>query len=248
MAARFSTSDSIEPLPQTNEDWKADHLKKIKDILPQLPDREADLIRLYYFRKKRQTDIAEIFNITQAAVSYRLQRALERIRFLIEIPNVTKKQIFDDLYGFMSELDAQIFSEMFESTCQSEVADILDISQGRVRHRYIANLERLGYEMSERVTKWFDDFEDPPTQATKIRALLEEVAELQSAGADIKEIEDCLRTVVEIMRTLDAKFISEDLMRFADYYKTFLFIRYNFNIRREIRLPKWSSRPTKTLV
>lgn len=254
IAARFSQGDGLEPLPETDEQWKNLHLDKIKAVLDRLPAREADLVRLYFFRGKRQTDIAEIFSVTQAAVSYRLQRALMRIRFLIEIPEVTKEQIFTDLHGLMEELDARIFSEMFLSTCQSEVAKILDISQGRVRHRYIANLAKLGDHLYERLLEWDYSLSDAQLgpEAVRVCEMIEDYDDLKKEGA-LPEVnapeDDLLFWVVNAMREVDDdEVLPPDLLLLGDYYKTFLTIRYHFNILREIRSPKWTSRPKHSLV
>src|SRR5271155_4681709 len=66
----------------------ADYESRIAPLLNRIPQREADLIYLYYIQKKRQADIAEIFGVTQAAISYRLDRGLQRIKFLLSIPQV----------------------------------------------------------------------------------------------------------------------------------------------------------------
>jgi len=262
LAARFSQGDTLEPLPECDEQWKNLHLDKIKAVLDRLPKREADLIRLYYFRGKRQTDIAEIFGITQAAVSYRLQRALKRIRFLVEIPEVTNAQIFKDLHGFMSELDAKIFSEMFTSTCQSEVAEILDISQGRVRHRFISNLTKLGEDLGQKLVEWSDRLheqasEDKPITPKELTLcdLIEDYLDLPEGGRlpeSPKEADEYpLFHVVDAMREVhadDEDSLGASLMLWGDYYKSFLTIRHNFNLLREIKLPKWDNRPNHSLV
>lgn len=249
LANRFSTEDTFVPIHGPDEDWKNLHLDKIKDVLCRLPDREADLIRLYFFKSKRQTDIAEIFNITQAAVSYRLKRALDRIRFLIEIPEVTKDEIFEDLVGVMpTKLDARIFAEMFESTCQSEVAEILDISQGRVRHRFIANLARLGDVLVDRVYAWAQKQEEDLVEISEILKTLDTYQETAKKDAtEPKDLEEILKGMVLQLEELPEEMHDDPLLLFAQYYKTFVKIRYNFNILREIKLPKWSNRPVLSI-
>src|SRR5690554_5695563 len=48
-----------------------DFRSRIDPLLERIPDREADIIYMYFYQEKRQADIAVIFNMTQAAVSYR---------------------------------------------------------------------------------------------------------------------------------------------------------------------------------
>lgn len=249
LASRFSTEDTLNPLPQQDEEWKEVHLEKIKAVLDRLPSRESDLIRLYFFMNKKQTDIAEIFNITQAAVSYRLKRALDRIRFLVEIPEVSKEDLYEDLLPVMpSKLDARIFAEMFESTCQSEVAEILEISQGRVRHRFIANLERLGKVLTDRIYAWAHRQEEGSLEVAQISEPLDELMSLyRDKAIPIEEFEVRLQAIVALLLELPEDLREPELLLFGQYYKTFVKIRYNFNILREIKLPKWSKRSTKVL-
>lgn len=119
-------------------------------LLERLPEREADLIYLYYVRKKRQADIAEIFNVTQAAISYRLDRGLQRIKFLLSIPQITEDEIRKDLGVLCTRgkqtfktIDVDILVGMWETTCQSEVASKLGLTQGRVRHRFFKAVKVL---------------------------------------------------------------------------------------------------------
>jgi DNA-directed RNA polymerase specialized sigma24 family protein len=187
-----------------------DYESRIQPLLDRIPEREADLIYLYFIQRKRQLDIATIFGITQAAVSYRLERGLQRIRFLLSIPQVTEEELRADLpHVFPMELpcplccptkakaawadagelaegegegpksapkskpgkskkapppppaanpnqpcrvcvgsrailiDVAILVGMWKTTCQSEVATMLNLTQGRVRHRFFRAVERL---------------------------------------------------------------------------------------------------------
>ena len=125
----------------------AEALKKIdliKDIINQLPPREADFVELYFFQHLRQTDIADIFRVSQPTVCYRLMRAADRIRFLLNLPLIEQNQLNQDLSGFLADpLDVRIMMLMWETTCQSEVAKQLGVSQGLVRHRFLRSLSRM---------------------------------------------------------------------------------------------------------
>src|SRR5271157_3810148 len=109
---------------------------RIAPLLDRIPKREADLIYLYFIQKKRQADIAVIFNVTQAAISYRLDRGLKRIKFLLSIPQVTEEDIRRDLPDIFKPIDVDILLGMWSTTCQSQVAEDLGLTQGRVRHRF----------------------------------------------------------------------------------------------------------------
>jgi hypothetical protein len=117
---------------------------EIRPLLDRIPEREADLIDLYYIHKKRQADIAEIFGVTQAAISYRLDRGLQRIRFLLSIPQLTEEEMKRDLLLVpFKEMDINILIGMWQTTCQSEVAARLALTQGRVRHRFFVAVKVL---------------------------------------------------------------------------------------------------------
>jgi Sigma-70, region 4 len=116
---------------------------RVRPLLDLIPEREADLIELYYVGKKRQADIAEIFKVTQAAISYRLDRGIQRIKFLLSIPTVTEAEIRDDLSTLFEDIDINILVGMWKTTCQSEVANMLKLTQGRVRHRFFKAVEKL---------------------------------------------------------------------------------------------------------
>lgn len=123
---------------------------QIKPLLDRIPEREADLIFLYYIQKKRQADIAEIFGVTQAAISYRLDRGLQRIRFLLSIPQIDEEDLRRDLPQVpFKAIDVDILVGMWQTTCQSEVASRLGLTQGRVRHRFFGAVKILDKRAKE---------------------------------------------------------------------------------------------------
>lgn len=145
---RFAVEDGLAFLDVTGNETLTEEseelLERIKPLLDHLPAREADFVELYFFRHLKQTDIAAIFRVSQPTVCYRLQRAAARLRFLLKLPDLDDGELFDVLEGFLSDnLDVKIMLLMYETTCQSEVAKRLDVSQGLVRHRFIRSIERM---------------------------------------------------------------------------------------------------------
>lgn len=121
-----------------------DFESRVAPLLDLIPKREADLIYLYFIQRKRQADIATIFGVTQAAVSYRLDRGIQRIKFLLSIPLVTEVELREVLPEvFRHQIDIDILVGMWSTTCQSEVAKTLNLTQGRVRHRFFKAVEVL---------------------------------------------------------------------------------------------------------
>lgn len=144
------SADELEELEQEMAQLMetAGYRESVKPLLDKIPPREADIIELYYLRGKRQADIAIIFGVTQAAVSYRLGRGILRIKYLLDMPQVTRDQMIEDLSrAFTCEdgmhVDVKILVNMWETSCQSEIAKILGLTQGRVRHRFFKAVEKL---------------------------------------------------------------------------------------------------------
>jgi len=141
---RFSTEDAFVFPSATMSEESQQKLERIKGIIDSLPPREADFVELYYFNQLKQTDIAVIFGVSQPTVCYRLQRATARIQFQLSLPVVEKSQLDKDIEGFLADpLDVNIMKLMYETTCQSEVASKLNVSQGLVRHRFIRSIKRM---------------------------------------------------------------------------------------------------------
>jgi DNA-directed RNA polymerase specialized sigma24 family protein len=147
LESRFADESSLTYydtiLDEPTEDDQA-QLDQIWAVMDQLPPREADFVDLYYFKKLKQTDIALLFGVSQPTVCYRLARAADRLRFLLNLPKVNREQLAKDMAGFLSDaLDVQIMVLMWETTCQSETAKRLNVSQGLVRHRFLRSLSQM---------------------------------------------------------------------------------------------------------
>lgn len=147
MQSRFCQEDGMAFMDsiftEPSEEARA-QIERIRDILDLLPPREADFVDLYYLRQFRQTDIAHIFKVSQPTVCYRLQRATARIRFLLRIPEVDLQEMRGHLEQVLTDpLDVDIVVLMCRTTCQSEVAQTLGVSQGLVRHRFIRSIGKV---------------------------------------------------------------------------------------------------------
>ena len=145
---RFSNEHSLSNLDSVLTEPDEENLvlmERVAEIMETLPPREADFIDLYFFRHLKQTAIAMIFNVSQPTVCYRLQRATARIQFILQLPRIEVLMLKADLQGFLSDpLDVEIMLYMYKTTCQSEVAKRLGVSQGLVRHRFIRTIKRMG--------------------------------------------------------------------------------------------------------
>lgn len=146
---RFSTEEELlfsgynEPLFRFED---------FRPFLDKIPQREVDLIEMYYREDKKQKEIADFFGVTQGAISHRLSRARKRLKFLRDMPKLE-----DDprvmLADYFSEFECDLFVFMIETTCQSKTADILNekykLSEGekmtqiKVRHKFDRYIDRL---------------------------------------------------------------------------------------------------------
>jgi predicted DNA-binding protein (UPF0251 family) len=119
-------------------------IERVRKIMERLPVIEADFIDLYFFRHIRQTDIAAIFGVSQPTVCYRLQRAIQRIKYLLGVPKADPEEMRSNLKRFFTDnMDIEILVLMYETTCQSETAKRLGVTQGFVRHRFIRSTKRM---------------------------------------------------------------------------------------------------------
>jgi len=148
LEARFSTDDSmlfIESIlsEEPSEESQA-QLDRVRQLMDELPELEADFFDLYFFRHLTQTSIAQIFRVSQPTVHYRLQRATKRIKFNLSLPDVSSEEIQEAMEGFLDDpQDVKIMVLMFETTCQSDVAKRLNMTQGKVRHRFKRSIKRM---------------------------------------------------------------------------------------------------------
>jgi predicted XRE-type DNA-binding protein len=156
LESKFSTEDKLQYYEQSKYS-----LDDIKPYLSMLPPKEADLILMYYTLKKDQKEIAKILNLSQGGVSHRIARARERLSFIISIPKFSKTEMMEDLQGVLDEeIDFTIMWEIYRTTCQSQVAEIVGMTQSRVRHKYMKNLKILEEKskVEENLKVYFDAF------------------------------------------------------------------------------------------
>ena len=133
--------------------------KDLEPYLELLPKKEHDLIIMYYVLKKEQKEIAGILRLTQGGVSHRISRAKARLRFLVKVPKFTEDELRTDLGEVFEELDLTILWGLYETTCQSVVAKRVGMTQSRIRHRFMKNLEVLEkYKDVEPLDKYFEAF------------------------------------------------------------------------------------------
>jgi predicted DNA-binding protein YlxM (UPF0122 family) len=128
---------------------------KFEDFLPyisKLPQREIDLIEMYFRKEKKQKEIADFFGVTQGAISHRIKRAKKRLLFLRDMPKINE-DIKDILIDHFEEFEIDLIILMVDTTCQSKTAEILNdkyglegknmMTQVKIRHKFYQYLKKL---------------------------------------------------------------------------------------------------------
>jgi len=237
LSARFSNKDRLgydgdgsdfeidaliekELAPEPEEDLIADdrpalEFEAIERYLPRIPSREKDLISLYYRDRMKQEQIARLFGITQAAVSYRLHRGIRRIQFLRTIPELEQDVFRFELGPKFSGQDLEILWRMYETTCQSAIAKEMNLTQGRVRHRFFRSLSRIKELIAE-----------------EVRVREAQIREMISRGRQFSKEE----YQEELDRTIEES-------KYGKYWTVFYAISdRHFNILHEVSLPQFRDR------
>jgi len=140
----------------------------IEPFLCKLPPKEIDFVTLYRKYGKNQKDIAKMFNVTQGAISSRLKRANERLKFLRDMPKISDEDIDNDLKEIFDKVEIEIIKTMKETTCQSATAVIINekfgfdvvsrerMTQVKVRHRFEKCLNDLAVRKEAKYVKYYE--------------------------------------------------------------------------------------------
>ena len=140
---RFSNDDRLSYFDETSQEDIAARFSVLEPHLARLPRREQDLLFMHFIMKKKQTELGVIFNRTQAAISYRIKKAIRRLKFLISLPELNEEDIRRDLPVLFEPPDIEIMVGMFNHTCQTQVARDLGSNQCFIRHRFHKNIRIL---------------------------------------------------------------------------------------------------------
>jgi len=205
----------------------------IERYLSKIPPREADLIRLYYRDRMKQEQIAKLFRITQAAVSYRLHRGIRRIQFLRTIPELDRDTFDLDLGSKFSDQDREILWRMYETTCQSEIAKLMGLTQGRVRHRFFRGLQRIKDLIREEIREKHLQLQSIFKRGIPVG----DREDFQALDLELSEADAELSTAdAELKASLKAS-------KYGKYWTVFFAISdKHFNILHEVSLPQFKDR------
>jgi hypothetical protein len=119
-----------------------------------LPELEAEIFWLIYFKKKNQADIARLLDLSQPTISYRYRRVLVKLKYLMTLSATDVKEMVDELF-FLREHEKAILYDLFYYTNQEMVGKRHGVRQSSVKWIFVKTKRRL--ENLERDdTKWFN--------------------------------------------------------------------------------------------
>lgn len=148
MARRFADDQGLGSLDTVYDDVSEESsalLDQVRAYVDRLPPFEADVVNMYFFYRKSQQDIADFFSVSQPTVCYRLKRAIDRIHFLMQVPSgVRESALKRDLGRIIDNpMNLNILATLWTTTCQSEAAKRLGVTQGLVRYRFLRSVSRI---------------------------------------------------------------------------------------------------------
>lgn len=76
--------DGVEAKSASDEASDRELVKRVKECMKRLPEKEAEVLRLHYYEGLSMTDIAARFNVHKATISRLHADVLETLRMLIE--------------------------------------------------------------------------------------------------------------------------------------------------------------------
>ncbi|MDP2727306.1 MAG: sigma-70 family RNA polymerase sigma factor [Dehalococcoidia bacterium] len=143
MAYKYSVEDRHVHVGDEARNPEAS-MEKVREALGMLPERERDMLEMYYFSGKGQAEIGRLFNVTQGDVSYRISRSIARLKFFLDLPKVCTRRMAMDLMKILGDAECvSIMILMCQTTSQTAVGNRVGLSQGEVRYRFIKSLERI---------------------------------------------------------------------------------------------------------
>lgn len=129
-------------------------VERMQEAVAQLPEIDQELLE-FVARGIRQKDIGALYGLSQAAICCRVQRASQRLRWLVARPP-RPATFLEDLRAALARSDKRTQSivardkfgvlaveAVVEGTSQLRAAERFGLGQGRVRHWCFVALERL---------------------------------------------------------------------------------------------------------
>jgi DNA-directed RNA polymerase specialized sigma24 family protein len=136
--------------------------ERLQRLIARLSVREQAVVSMQLSGLK-QRDIASILGLTQPTVSYVVTSARKKMRLMAtwEGVELSSRDVRSDLDTYFTPTEVDVLVSIFETTCHSETARLMRLSQRRVHELHIRALEKMrslaGLARAARVFGWLRD-------------------------------------------------------------------------------------------
>ena len=142
----FSDEQGLASLPSYYDELDAESQNLFNLVLEEMEKispLEADIIELH-LKGISQSLLGKIFGFTQPNIHYRLNRATERLKMMVQIEDFDEEELTERLGTvFRNEKDLKVMVYIYLWSSQSKVAKLIGESQGKVRYRFMKGLRVL---------------------------------------------------------------------------------------------------------
>lgn len=127
----------------------ARRMRDLRPAIARLPEKDRELVHAYYKRGRTVRQLGAELGISGMAVSYRLRRIRDRLRVLVDMPELTADGIRRDLGDVVSSQRIEGYKPVealvlyYETFSQSETAERLGVAQERVSYTVTQAVRRL---------------------------------------------------------------------------------------------------------
>jgi DNA-binding protein Fis len=142
----FSDDQGLASLPSYYDELDEESQSLFNLVLEEMEKispLEADIIELH-LKGISQSLLGKIFGFTQPNIHYRLNRATERLKMMVQIEDFDEEELTERLGTvFRNEKDLKVMVYIYLWSSQSKVAKLIGESQGKVRYRFMKGLKVL---------------------------------------------------------------------------------------------------------
>jgi len=127
----------------------------LEEVLPYLPEIEAEMFWLCFEKRKNQKEIAQLLRIPQSTVSYRCRRAIQKVHYLMLLTSVNIKSMVDN-YSFLRDQEKAILTSLFYTANQDLTGRKFNMRQSSVKWIYLKTRRKIEELEKQEPDKWFN--------------------------------------------------------------------------------------------
>lgn len=125
--------------------FSVEQLRAFRPVLSFLNAKDRDILYLIFVSGKKQKDVQDILGRSQPSLCYDIKRIRKRLRFIFYLDSV-----FDIFLEFVADppevfepFEVEVMLLMFYTSSFTAVADVLGVSQVKVRYSFDRCLRKL---------------------------------------------------------------------------------------------------------